>query len=575
MIKFSKYILVFSLLSTGVGLLNANTSIATKVDITNTDARNAAMALNHMHAALNKIILYNDKIVLEEEYNNIINNLNLTVIKDSEIVNVITYLMDTLTSFKLTEMEKEQFQREYQEKLDNTISGTLMGISVNGITPQQIALSILMSAGSAYMTYKNAQKSAKKGFDKNKWELKKDTISELNEIRKDFLLTYWKIMQRYNMPDKWRITEKQFTRFITILKGNDINKKYRQLLRMKGEMSLFPTYWYELSLVLHKLNKKDDELKAISEYEILNDKLLRHNSYYSLMLANKTSYYDYKTESEKIINILNKIYDIDPLNAERKLFIAMKYQQMGYSKKAEKLLNENIDDNFLPVLSQKLKANIYLKDKRYKDYEYTLNRLLDKQNLSASEYLFYLGKRPLPLLIAEIEKQIKEIKIVVEKTLYGNDDLYVWLPKQWVFKDIEDTELIIKILDKEYKFTEISKEDGFIVYYYEGIIIKDDLLSNKVTNIDLKLIDKNMPIDISYNINILSKKEEVITENNTSKEKKDSYWGIAKDFATSGAIVTIAKDKYNNYKTSFKFNAKTITAKDKCFDLNNSLEPCK
>lgn len=575
MIKFSKYILVFSLLSTGVGLLNANTSIATKVDITNTDARNAAMALNHMHAALNKIILYNDKIVLEEEYNNIINNLNLTVIKDSEIVNVITYLMDTLTSFKLTEMEKEQFQREYQEKLDNTISGTLMGISVNGITPQQIALSILMSAGSAYMTYKNAQKSAKKGFDKNKWELKKDTISELNEIRKDFLLTYWKIMQRYNMPDKWRITEKQFTRFITILKGNDINKKYRQLLRMKGEMSLFPTYWYELSLVLHKLNKKDDELKAISQYEILNDKLLRHNSYYSLMLANKTSYYDYKTESEKIINILNKIYDIDPLNAERKLFIAMKYQQMGYSKKAEKLLNENIDDNFLPVLSQKLKANIYLKDKRYKDYEYTLNRLLDKQNLSASEYLFYLGKRPLPLLIAEIEKQIKEIKIVVEKTLYGNDDLYVWLPKQWVFKDIEDTELIIKILDKEYKFTEISKEDGFIVYYYEGIIIKDDLLSNKVTNIDLKLIDKNMPIDISYNINILSKKEEVITENNTSKEKKDSYWGIAKDFATSGAIVTIAKDKYNNYKTSFKFNAKTITAKDKCFDLNNSLEPCK
>ncbi|MEA3316268.1 MAG: hypothetical protein U9Q30_10450 [Campylobacterota bacterium] len=533
------------------------------------------MALNHMHASLNKIVLYNDKIVLEEEYNNIINNLNLTVIKDSEIVNVITYLMDTLTSFKLTEMEKEQFQREYQEKLDNAISGALMGLSVSGTTPQQMALSLVMSAGSAYMTYKEGQKSAKKGFDKNKWGLKKDTISELNEIRKDFLLTYWKIMKRYNMPDKWRITEKQFTRFITILKGNDINKKYRQLLRMKEEMSLFPTYWYELSLVLHKLNKKDDELKAISEYEILNDKLLRHNSYYSLMLANKTSYYNYKTESEKIINILNKIYDIDPLNAERKLFIAMKYQQMGYTKKAEKLLNENIDDNFLPVLSQRLKANMYLKDKRDKDYENTISSLLKNQNLSASDYLFYLGKRPLPLLIAEIEKQIKEIKIVVEKTLYGNDDLYVWLPKQWVFKDIEDTELIIKILDKEYKFTEISKEDGFIVYYYEGIIIKDDLLSNKVTNIDLKLIHKNMPIEISYNINVLSKKEEVITENNTSEEKKDSYWGIAKDFATGGAILIIAKDQYNNYKTSFEFNAKTITAKDKCFDLNNSLEPCK
>jgi hypothetical protein len=574
MIKFLKYILISALLN--ISIVNAKD--LSKVNITDTDARNAVMALNHMHSSLNKIVLYNDKIILEEEYDNIINNINLTAIDDREVVNVITYLMDTLTAFKLTEMEKEQFQREYQEKLDNAISGALMGISVSGATPQAMALSLVMSAGSAYMDYKQGQKNAKKSLDKGKWELGKGVISELNEIRKDFLLTYWKIMKKYNMPDKWRITEKQFTRFVTILKDNDNNKKYRQLMRMKAEMEVFPNYWYELSLIAHKLGKKNDELKAIIKYESLDDKLLRYNNLYSLMLANKTTYLDYKAQSSEITAILKKIYEIDPLNPERKLFLAMKYQQVGNTKKAESLLNENIDDDFLPILSQRLKINMYLKDHRNKDYEDTISSLLDKQNLSASEYLFYLGKRPLPLLIAEIQRQVKDIKIIVKRTLYGNDDLYVWLPKQWVFQDIENTELIVKLSDKEYKFTEISKEDNFIIYYYESIIVRDDLLEKRTTNIDLKLIHKNMPIQISYNINILSNEEKIDETVNNDKEENQSYWDKVKDIAISSPVIlsySKGKDIYAKYNTNFKFIGKNITAKDKCFDLNNSLKPCK
>ncbi len=91
-----------------IGCLSASTE--TSVD--NEKARNAAMTLNYLHGSLNKIVLYNDKIVLEEEYNNIINNLNLTVIEDPELVHVITYLMDTLTQFRLSEMDREKFTIE-------------------------------------------------------------------------------------------------------------------------------------------------------------------------------------------------------------------------------------------------------------------------------------------------------------------------------------------------------------------------------------------------------------------------------------------------------------------------------
>jgi hypothetical protein len=56
-------------------------------------SKNAVLALNYLHASLNKIKMYNDKRVLEDEYDNIINNINLTAINDKEIVDIITKLM--------------------------------------------------------------------------------------------------------------------------------------------------------------------------------------------------------------------------------------------------------------------------------------------------------------------------------------------------------------------------------------------------------------------------------------------------------------------------------------------------
>lgn len=570
--KLVKHFLLMLVITTNL-LSSDNLLSNQKVNISDDTARNAVMALNHMHSALNKIVLYNDKIVLEEEYDNIINNINLTVIQDQEIVNTITYLMDTLTAFKLTEMEKEQFQREYQEELDNAISGALSGLSISGSDPITMGISLITSAGSAYMSYKDDQSNAKKGLDKGKWELKKSAITELNEIRKDFLLTYWKIMKKYKMPDQWRITEKQFTRFVNILKGNDIDKKYRQLLRMKKEMQVFPNYWYELSLIAHQLDKKDDELKAIAKYESLDDQLLRHNSLYSLMLANKIKYLNPKTNKSEIISILEKIYKVDPLNPERKLFLAMQYLQIGDMKKAENLLNENIDDDFLPVVSQRLKINMYLKDNKDKDYKDTINDLLNKQNISAREYLFYLGKRPLPLIVKEIEKQVKGIEITIKKTLYGNNSLQVSLPKQWVYQDIEDTELIVEIDGKEFNFTEISKEENKLIYDYNKIINQDKLLNEEIKSLNLKLIHKKIPINILYNINIIKDEQNALTESSTKSKENSSYWDKIGDVAND--TIKKGKEEYKDYKSEINFTSQKILLENQCFDLKNSLKPCK
>lgn len=574
-----------------IGCLSASTE--TSVD--NEKARNAAMTLNYLHGSLNKIVLYNDKIVLEEEYNNIINNLNLTVIEDPELVHVITYLMDTLTQFRLSEMDREKFRKEYEEKLEGAMSGALVGLAnIRGSNPIELGVNAVLGIGSAYLNYKNAQKSLKNELKDSTYELDKGAITDLNNIRKEFIITYWEIMKRYNMPDEWRVSEKQFTRLIDILKDDNDEKQYRQLLRMQDELAVLPMFWYELSLVARKLQKKDDELNFISKYESLNDKLFRHNSMYSLLLANKISYMNINTDKEEIIQSLKKIYEIDSLNANRKLFSAMKYMQLGDYANADSLLTQNIDDNFLANISGRLKLNIYLDTNKEKEFEETITELLQKQNLSTKEYLYYLGKRPTHLMISEIEEEIKKIKVDLNKNIYGKESLEVSLSKRWVIQDIEDTEFNLLIDDKIYKFEKIKVEEDFIKYSFKDVIDLSEIKEESFISFEFK--HKHVPVKLVYKMSL--KKDEPTDKVEVKEEKKDSYLNLVGNKITNtidkikdSEIVEKIKDNevtnyinpvYNNASNKAKsflytevfFKPMEILTEDKCFDIQNGMKEC-
>jgi len=569
-----------------------------KNDVRNDNARNAIMALNYMHASLNKIITYNDKIILEDEYDNIINNLNLKAIEDREIVEVITGLMDTLTDHKLSAMDKAQFQNEYEQKLDDSLSNALSSINADGFTPFHMAGNLLLSLGSAYFDYQSTQNSAKKELDKSKWELKKETIEVLNFTRKDFLVTYWEIMKRYDMPDSWRITEEQFNIFVNILKVNDPDLKQRRLLRMAKELAVFPGFWYELSLIAHQNNDMAVENQAFKKYEELNDSLLRHNSHYSLMLANQTTQYDAKTQKDEIVLLLKKIQKVDSLNPARKLFVAMKYHEIGDTPKALELIEENIDDNFLPVLSQRLKLSIFLEKNDDESFENTIVKLLQQQNLSAGDYLYYFGKKPLQHLIVEIEKSVKKIHLEINKNAMGNDNFVINLPKDWVYKDVENTEVLLKIEDSTYPPSKVVRADNSLINSYEGIIDKaksivddttnkssqigrvdnsliytyDDRVDReKFLNQEIKIIEllfthNELPIRIQYEVVL------IVPEKNAdekSVDEKDSWYS-----KTLSDIKSKSKKLYSKYSTKITFKTKSIYAQDKCFDLEKSLEEC-
>jgi len=282
---------------------------------------------------------------------------------------------------------------------------------------------------------------------------------------------------------------------------------------------------------------------------------------------------------------LGQMLEMDPLNAERKLFAALKYMQIDEPQKAEELLNQNIDDNFLASMSQRLKAEMFLRANQDDRYAVTIEDLLAQQNLSAGEYLYYLGKRPLPRLVEEITSQVKAINLTWEKSLYGNDNLLALIPKDWVLRDIENTEINATTGIGSFQPTEIGKVTDAIQYTFEDVFDYEVFTKEEQHSLKLEMVIKGTKIKIDYAITMVVDAEgKAATEEDDKKESGGMFSSMLDhDIVKSASkkldvIKEKASDQYSelaNYAdATFLFEPMYIYADDKCFNLKEGLQPC-
>ena len=84
------------------------TPTETRADLNKEQAQlQVLQSLNLIAVSLTHIMTYNDKVVLDQEYNTIINNLNLSNIPDADIITLLQELMDLLTSSKIRDHDRE------------------------------------------------------------------------------------------------------------------------------------------------------------------------------------------------------------------------------------------------------------------------------------------------------------------------------------------------------------------------------------------------------------------------------------------------------------------------------------
>ena len=412
----------------------------------------AAYALNLCTVSVSQVVDYSDLVILEQEYEAILNNLNLENFpKDEALLDILKQILDTVTFFRIQEGDKKFIDREYQQKMKNAIWSAVpnIGLIVAGGNPITMAISLASQVGIGYMNYRKEKAKNQLEYEKQKWQLQRSAIEQFNALRRELFTTAWRLADKYNFPDEYRLTEKQITQYNDILMDENIFRKYERLYTIKENFEAYPPFWYYLGNAANAVaqeyleedktvyNKyKDLAFESFNQYwKVNNLPLLRKDDiaascaleHIDLLIQDGL-----ETNKEKI----NELLGIAIKNAGNSWDIiqlcTMNYLRLGNFEEAKKylriLVTEDYNASFnAQILSQRYVGEAIEKnDERFNYPEYeTLKKFVN------SGYLY-----PWP-------KDMKNVDAIKDKYFQLQKSILKWKYASVVLKLIEKYTIIL------------------------------------------------------------------------------------------------------------------------------------
>jgi hypothetical protein len=534
------------------------------------------IALNHCTFSLAKIISYNDRIVLDGEYNNIINFINLKNIADERILTIIKQLMDTLTEFKLSELEKKHIVKAYEQMTEKS----MVEILLSGYNSAQIATSsvqiatssamnpiiagigFITQASSAYKDYQRTMKIYHEQITNYNFQMEKDAIKSINSLNKIFLDAYWNVMQESDALDEWRITLSQIDALLEAVREEDVTTRHRRLLRLEKECAFIPAYWYYRADAANEaLNKNQDDnsykidiLKCLEQYEEYRG-FFRKDELYAAMQMFSFNAANYNTA--EVSKKLQSILDQSPRDPSKHLFAALTYIKFELYDKAIAHLQSNIDTKQFVVVSRTLLSDIYSYNHNIDNQRKLLQRIANDTSSSNQEILFHLGKIPDQKLLESMLPEVQKITLKIDRSFYGNNDLRLSLPVRWVLLNNAVTNSKIYAYDKYFTATNLKlTDDGKFI----DLLFKDVLNKNKMLKFDTSL-PVTIFLDTEYfPLKLLGRIIPII------QESSGTFSSIS---ATVKDVVGVKSDESTKKNNAFAFTLEQICADNACFAINN------
>lgn len=213
--------------------------------------RRVAYALNACMVSVSQIVDYQDVNVLQQEYDALLNNLNLENFpKDEALLNALKKILDVCHFYILHAKDKEMLKKKQARRLKDALGKSLSGGNVIAIfgnaNPYALAAGVVAMVGIAAVRYKSERDKAKLENELEEWQLEKSALEQLHNLRRTLFETAWRLSDRYEYPEEWRLTERQIKMYNEALAEHDPLKRYWNLDQMKGWMGAYPLFWYYL-----------------------------------------------------------------------------------------------------------------------------------------------------------------------------------------------------------------------------------------------------------------------------------------------------------------------------------------
>lgn len=346
-------------------------------------------ALNHALVSIYRVERQPSKVTVDEEYNGIINNLAVgNITEDSELRDLFAKMMDAYTENRLDAKDRDMLRRQYEaqvnraflevkplshirteaawtgaKELVSTLSDTSIedpwyktlfkagGSVVGSLGDYQIALQanerIRMQAQGQEQEYMQQRMAGE-------WELDKERIRRFNALKGSLLDAGWALLNRYNLPDEYRLTETNLDQFYPFISEKDVKKAIRMGKRLEANFSKYPPYWFYMGSFYLQDGDVQEARACFDKFEEVNRPIFRKDAYAAANARYKIFTLDEKEkdEAQRLLDIIEKQVAPDDWNTV--LFAALQNYQLGDKQKAEELVLQNIDNGHDVALNKEI-----------------------------------------------------------------------------------------------------------------------------------------------------------------------------------------------------------------------------
>jgi len=479
--------------------------------ITEKQKKEAAYALNLCTVSLTQIMDYSDPYILEQEYDAILNNLNIqNIIHDDALLVLIKKIMETLTFYRIQEGDKKFLEKEYQGKLKNAIWSSVPSLSVilAGGNPVTAAAAIAAQVGIGYMNYRKTKSQDLHEKEKKEWELKRALIDEISGLQRELFETAWRLSEKYQFDDAYRLTEKQIKHYSSILMDSDPLRRYERLDVIKNIFEAFPPFWYYKGNAAEEIAvkyEKNEKIAAAYRKKALEDYRMFYSSYIELMREDviasscaieNIALLDKSKDADEIKKLLELAVRFAGDNFDVLQIIVLNYISLGEKEKAKSILRRLVNENYNIGLNGLLLSRIYFKwDKSKEEYSILSDRI-GKRNVipwiendadADKKFIEDREKTVSNQFAAFIETYNVKYQNVFTQTMGYDKTLRLSKQIDWCL-DTDITKIFVDI-SNEY-FNELLKNDIFILQkrnenipWKDFFVEQSALLNEKITKI--------------------------------------------------------------------------------------------
>ncbi len=317
-------------------------------------ARNVAVVLNYCHHILFTILHHRDRVILDEEYRNIVGNVRLSAVTDREIVALLQELMDTLTVFRLADAQKEILNAEYDRKVAESLYAVLSDRGGRIAGKLDSPVGTLLTVGGSVRHYRKNLERYRKELDQNLWHLDVQEIRRINDLQKTFLDVSWKMVSKYRIDETaYLLTDGLLKRFSAALADEDPQRRYRRLKTLTEIFPPFPPLLYETAKAALAADLPRETLALFPRVEAVRIPFFRADAEYAAALVARVTALKHIKETRltrkdafypEIRTALEKILENGGGDWRTRFFAAMQYAGMGDFEPAQALLRRNLDE---------------------------------------------------------------------------------------------------------------------------------------------------------------------------------------------------------------------------------------